>query len=334
MNNFFDLTSDKQRNVITQVSNKTGLPVQSIEKDLWVTVILQLLFSLSFAKHLVFKGGTSLSKVWHQIERFSEDIDIAVDRCLFGMEGDLTTKQIKKLRKKSSLFVQNEVCSELQDIIIKYGLGDKCIVTAEPNGDGDQTYPEPRKLHIGYTSLFTDKLDYLRSEVLLEIGSRSLIEPAQIAKVSTLISENTGINTTLVDSDIMTAEYGKTFLEKAFLLHELFSTEGCAFANRKSRHLYDLWAMWTKDYFINEMWDNDLWNTIHHHREVFTHMKNVDYTPDIRDRICLTPPSEYLSEWKKDYEAMKEVMIYGDSPSFDDLLSTMEDIGEMFKLHI
>ena len=65
-----------------------------IEKDLWVTTILQIIFSLPFADKLIFKGGTSLSKVWKLINRFSEDIDLSVDRSLFGLEGDLTKKRL------------------------------------------------------------------------------------------------------------------------------------------------------------------------------------------------------------------------------------------------
>lgn len=67
-----------------------------------------------------------MSKVWHLIERFSEDIDLAVDRSLFGFEGDLTKKQIKKLRKASSLFVKDTFCPALQEAVEKYGLQDFC----------------------------------------------------------------------------------------------------------------------------------------------------------------------------------------------------------------
>ena len=95
MNKFFELSFDDQRRVLQQASARCGLPPQAIEKYLWVSNILQIVFDLPFADKLIFKGGTSLSKVWHLIERFSEDIDLAVDRSLFGFEGDLTKKQIK-----------------------------------------------------------------------------------------------------------------------------------------------------------------------------------------------------------------------------------------------
>jgi len=81
MNNFFSLTDEQRKLVIEQTSARVNdLYPQIVEKDLWVTTFLQLIFSLPFAEKMVFKGGTSLGKIWNVIERFSEDIDLAVDR--------------------------------------------------------------------------------------------------------------------------------------------------------------------------------------------------------------------------------------------------------------
>ena len=95
-NNYFQLSRADRRLVLQQASAHYLLPPQAIEKDLWVTTILQLVFTLPFADSLIFKGGTSLSKVWHLIDRFSEDIDLSIDRTVFGLEGDLTKRQLKK----------------------------------------------------------------------------------------------------------------------------------------------------------------------------------------------------------------------------------------------
>lgn len=146
MNNYFQLTENQQRLVLQQAAARYGLPPQAIEKDLWVSTILQIVFTLPFAERIIFKGGTSLSKVWHLIDRFSEDIDLAVDRSLFDFEGDLTKKQIKRLRKASSLFVKNEFTPALESALEKYGLNNLCSVEPEPDGEGDSTYPEPRKI--------------------------------------------------------------------------------------------------------------------------------------------------------------------------------------------
>ena len=78
-NNYFNLAVAEQRLIMEQTAIRLSLPVQAVEKDLWVTAMLQLMFGLPCAGYLVFKGGTSLSKVWGLINRFSEDIDLAID---------------------------------------------------------------------------------------------------------------------------------------------------------------------------------------------------------------------------------------------------------------
>lgn len=334
MNKFFNLSKEQQRMVIVQTSSKTALAPEVIEKDLWVTVMLQLVFALPYSDKLIFKGGTSLSKIWHIIERFSEDIDLALDYAYFGLEGDFTIKKIKKLRKQSSSFVRDTVCKDLRKIISDYGI-QECKVVAEEDGSGDGTYPEPRKIFIFYPSLFEDKNEspYLLPQIILEIGARSLVEPASQHKLKSLISENLDIDCTIIDTEITTALPEKTFLEKAFLLHELFSIDnpGVKNAERRSRHLYDLEKMMDMGFALRAVSDDELWNMICQHREVFTRVKGVDYTPDVRKRICLTPPEEVTEAWRADYKNMQD-MIYGTTLSFDELLKRMKILEERFHI--
>ena len=316
--------------VLTQAANKTGLPVQAVEKDLWVTVVLQMVFALPVANHLVFKGGTSLSKVWKVIRRFSEDIDLAIDPSIWGLEGDLTKKQIKRLRKASSIFVRDELCLSLKGVVSETGMEKWLQVEADPDGEGDGTYPEPRMIHVRYKSLFNENLPYLHSEVKLEVGARSLLEPTAKAAVTSVIEDVLPISTTIKQVMIPTALAEKTFLEKAFLLHELFSAQSSREANRKSRHLYDLAQIMNTDIASRAIADDDLWNTIHHHRELFTSMSGVDYTPDIRKRIRLLPPDDVIDDWRSDYKDMQSSMIYGEKPTFTELMKKMRELENLF----
>jgi len=327
------LLSDEARKVaINNVFLQTGIFPQIIEKDLWVTTVLQLIFSFPFADKLVFKGGTSLSKVWNVIQRFSEDIDMTVDRELFDLQGDLTVKKIKKLRKQSSLFVKETFCSELQEAFEKYDL--QHIFTVEPqlDGEGDKTYPEPRKIFIRYKSLFDD-MPYLKSEIVLEIGARALFEPTAKREIKSIISENLNIDTNLENNPINTAIPAKTFIEKAFLLHEIFTSNGRMLANRKSRHLYDLEKMMDNDFAITAIADNELWDTIRHHREKFTHINGVDYSQDIRPSICLIPPAQVIDDWRQDYETMQRTMIFGNSLTFDELINRIKQLEERIRIN-
>lgn len=334
MNKFLTLTEAQRRTVFEQTAIRIKLPVASIEKDFWVTEILNILFSLPYADRMVFKGGTSLSKVWGVIRRFSEDIDIAIDRSMFGIEGDVTKKQLKKLRKASSVFVRDTLANDLTAAVEESGLSDFVTIKADPDGEGDATYPEPRQIHIIYKSVLPYGTNpYLRDEVLLEVGARSLFEPTAKAKVESFVAATfphltSNDNTTQVVAAI--AE--KTFLEKAFLLHELFTTDGCRNANRKSRHLYDLCKMLEAGVADGAIPNDELWETIRHHREVFTSIRNVDYTPDVRKRIVLIPPASVIEEWKNDYDTMVANMIYEDKvPTFSDIFAGAAKIESMFK---
>ena len=156
-----------------------------------------MVFALPMAKHLVFKGGTSLSKVWKVIRRFSEDIDLAIDPSIWGFGGDLTKKQIKRLRKASSIFVRDELSHSLQEAVSEAGMEKRLQVEADPDGEGDGTYPEPRVIHVRYKSIFDDGLPYLHSEVKLEVGARSLLEPTAEAVVTSVLEEVLPVSATV-----------------------------------------------------------------------------------------------------------------------------------------
>lgn len=321
MNKFLTLTKEQRAAVFERVGASVGLPMQAVEKDFWVTVILQAVFSLPVAQHLIFKGGTSLSKAWGLISRFSEDIDLAVNPIALGAaEGDLTKKQIKKLRKASSLFVSEQLTPMLCAKINEMGMSAFLNIEAQPNGEGDNTYPEPRQIYIRYQSVFEKPLTYLRPDVVLEVSARSLIEPAMPTHVSCILADYIPIQPTC-DAVVHTAIPAKTMVEKMFLLHELFSVPGHGTrAERKSRHLYDLYQMMQQDFAQEAITNDALWESIRHHREVFTSVQGVDYSGDVRQRICLLPREDIVAIWQSDYETMRSSMIHGSAPTWDELI--------------
>jgi len=333
MNNFLQLTKTEQQTVLMQCKNLMGLPEQAVEKDFWVTVMLQLIFDSELSKNIIFKGGTSLSKNGNLIERFSEDIDLAMNYTYFGLNDEPTKKQLKKLRKSSSLFVREALANIIVKQMERYGLHDFLNIAIEPDGEGDSTYPEPRHIYIYYQSVLPVFLDYVKPMIVLEVGARSLMEPTVELQVKSIIEETLPqISTDIVQAKVITAAPQKTFLEKAFLLHELFSIDHETLpANRRSRHLYDLNRMMDKDFAIAAIQDDHLWESIRHHREMFTSIVGVDYSGDIRSRICLVPPEKHLDDWRKDYQKMCDSMIYGPKPTFAELMASMEDLERRFR---
>ena len=326
--NYFNLTPEQQKTVITQTAARVGLPMQAVEKDLWVTTLLQLLFTLPFASQLLFKGGTSLSKSYGLIHRFSEDIDLVIDRNYFGYEGDLTKKQIKQLRKQSSLFVEKEFTIALKQVIENFGLQKFCTIIAQPNGEGDNTYPEPRKVEVFYQSLFGN-IAYLQPKVVLEVGTRSLFEPTEPTQVKSLINSTfQQIETDMVSVIITTASPAKTFLEKAFLLHELFTTHKGDKAERKSRHLYDLERLMNTQYGREDLADVTLYNAIVAHRKTYYALKYIDYNLHNPKTINFLIPKKEIESWKADYADMRRFFIYGNSLEFDVLMQKIVELQE------
>lgn len=104
-NKFLALPQSTRVIAFTQVAEKRGITPFAVEKDWWVSQTLKAVFELDVAEHLVFKGGTSLSKAWNLIERFSEDIDLAIEREFLGFEGSLTKNKKTKLRKASGQYI-------------------------------------------------------------------------------------------------------------------------------------------------------------------------------------------------------------------------------------
>ena len=331
-NDYFSLTTAQQRTILEQTAIKKALPKQAIEKDLWVTTLLQLIFNMPTADSFVFKGGTSLSKVWGLINRFSEDIDLGIDRKIFHLGGDLSKNQVSRLRKKSSTYVRDELFHQIVESVSQTPLKDLCQIEPEPDSEGENPYVDPRSIFVRYDSVFDDRLSYIPPVVKIEAGARSLFEPSKKANLKSMVELSfPTILTTIVNPEVSTIIPEKTFLEKAFLLHELFSVRKDIDAQRKSRHMYDLHMMMKRGIDKSALPNIDLWKAICHSRSMLTTMQGVDYTADIRKNIQLIPPSESLANWRKDYEEMSSAMIYGEKTVFVELLESMNWLELQFR---
>ena len=136
--NWLTLSKERRIEILNQATALTGLPSVAIEKDWWVTLALSASFSLAYSKNIVFKGGTSLSKGWNLIERFSEDIDLAIDRKFFGFDGNISKTQIKNLRKQSCEFISTTFLVDLTKILTEWKAIDECKLIAQPVKDSDK----------------------------------------------------------------------------------------------------------------------------------------------------------------------------------------------------
>ncbi|MFA7081078.1 MAG: nucleotidyl transferase AbiEii/AbiGii toxin family protein [Bacteroidales bacterium] len=319
MNLWSILELNERRVLIQQTANKEGINELAVEKDWWVTIVLKALFSCSCKNNLLFKGGTSLSKGWGIIQRFSEDIDIALDRSFFGINGD-NKSQRDKLRKVSRKYIREELTLELKkNLIDLVGAEDFEIEFIETeHSDND-----PTVINIIYNSIIGQKVEYIKNIVKVEISCLSLSDPNELIDISSLITKYYP----KVDYDsscqIKTVLPLRTFLEKIFLLHEEFQKPSPRTA-KMSRHLYDLEKLMDDENVVQSLKDRKLYNVIVSHREKFYALKYVDYSHHSPQYINIIPPSEIYKDWEDDYLEMTRSFIYGDFLPFEKLIDRIK----------
>lgn len=307
----------------------TGINQSAIEKDWWVTVTLFALSKCSCVPYLTFKGGTSLSKGFNLIDRFSEDIDLAIHHSFFGVEST-TKSQKEKLRKASRAYVQNTLSKQLDDALREMGVTGYRIenVTYIQTQDGTSKLidsdKDPTVIHLLYDSVVQDVITYIPPRVKIEVSCLSMDEPTEERNIHSLISEvfseedeiGIGFRTVLPT---------RTFLEKIFLLAEEFQKDNprCL---RMSRHLYDLERLMDSTYGLEALRNRQLYDTIVEHRRTYYALKYVDYNQHAPRFIKIIPPQSVIQDWAEDYANMQEHFIYGGSLPFKRLIERIEEL--------
>ena len=174
--------NDTERMVMLQQAADTeGLPEYAVEKDWWVTMVLKAMFQTSVTKWLEFKGGTSLSKGWRLIERFSEDIDLALSYRYFA-EILENNNQLKMLRKRCRKFVVGTLADELREQMSALGLKDFDVMPelADEAGNMISTDADPTVIYVNYRSVANSHSEYMPSRVKVEVSCLSMDEPSSL----------------------------------------------------------------------------------------------------------------------------------------------------------
>ena len=326
-----NLNEEERKITIEQAAIKCGVPKQAIEKDWWVTLALKALFQTEYAPHLLFKGGTSLSKCWKLISRFSEDIDLAIDRSLLGFSDNLSRSKIKKLKKNATEFTSTILKDALINQLYNLGIPDGIVSVTAEEIKAQQPDKDPQVLFLQYPSLF-EPLHYLPSIVKIEISARSLREPFTNCEVGTMLQEY--FPNEVYDEqhfNVQAIEPHRTFLEKAFLLHEELARPDKLKTERKSRHFYDLVMLMDGIYGKAALNNMVLYETIVQHRKLFYQLDGVDYNTHSPDKINFIPQFLDLKRFENDYLIMREQMIYGESIPFRELVEKLRELKWRFR---
>jgi len=327
---FLSLTLEERREVLESAFDR-GLTRSAalLEKDVWVVWTLQALFAAPFADDLVFKGGTSLSKAYNVIQRFSEDVDLTYDiRKLAdeqaGRPEALTDAEAKSLGRR----IREKLLPRLLDKEIKPYL-DGQIATAGLSATVER---EGENLFVAYDAA-AEYPAYVRPRVKLEFGARSTGEPATPRSVACdLAPAFPELAFPSATPRVMRAE--RTFWEKATLAH-VYCLEGkLRGATGFARHWHDLVRLDEAGFADTAMSDRELAQAVADHKSKFfpakdAHDAPVDYHAAVVGHLCLVPQGEAYAQLKADYEAMITAgYLEGDAEAFEALMARCGDLRD------
>lgn len=337
MSKWIDVSAPDRQQSAHIVAEEKRISEGAVEKDWWVTAILKVLFTLSPSPYMFFKGGTSLSKGWNLIDRFSEDIDIALYRDFYlnelGREcaKAATNNQVKNLRIVNRDYIIGEFADELKKKLSEAGLGECKVlpVTHKEDGIPIDHDSDPVVVEVHYTPrLESDQ--YVRPIIKIEVSCLSMKEPYEVRHISSLVGDKFQQIDDEIVADIPTISPIRTFLEKAFLLNEEYQRKNPR-TDRMSRHLYDLERLMDTPFAAAALTDMPLYQEIIEHRRRFYHVGGVSYDLNLPVTIAFCPTGELRDKMRIDYDAMKSSMIYGDKLSFDTLISRLEVLQTRFQ---
>ncbi len=303
-------------------AREIGLPEAMVEKDFWVCWTLDYLFhDCPWAAHLAFKGGTSLSKCFGLIQRFSEDIDLILDWRLLGYEKDepwtersknQQDKFNKEANARTEAFLQETFLPQLQADFGKL-LDDEFSLYLEED--------DPQPLCFGYPKSFQE--GSILPVVRLEIGALAAWTPAKRTEITSYAAQQYPHVFQHSTTSIHTVAPERTFWEKVTILHkEAFRTNG-KFPARYSRHYYDLWCMDTSPVKAAAYGNLELLERVVRFKERFYPAGSAHYELAKPGTMRLLPPKDCIPLLREDYEHMKN-MIFGETPEFEKIMDCME----------
>lgn len=301
---YLHLPSTEQSKILRGLGPKLSRTPATLEKDVWVCWVLQTLFTMPGHLQMAFKGGTSLSKVFRAIARFSEDVDITLDYRGMGSSFDpfseeVSRSQLKKLSDALKTFVSSHVHEVVApyfrgQLVIEFGT-DRCQV--EVSEDGEQ-------MRIHYPTVLDSRPDYVGNSVLVEFGGRNITEPNEDHEIRPDISEH------ITELDFPTSRVTvlspvRTFWEKATLMHvECQRGKFRANADRLSRHWYDLAMLADHEIGRVSLANRDLLADVVKHKKVFYNASYANYDSCLSGHLRLLPDDAGLSLLRSDFEQM------------------------------
>lgn len=318
-----ELSNEELELVIQNTADKLNMSKAIIEKDLWVCMILKYLFKdFKYRDILVFKGGTSLSKVYNLIERFSENIDLFLDWKILGYgitepyEERSNTKQIKfneKINEDTKLFLKNTFLPILQNDFKKI-LKNKTHNFYIDELDGQTICFDYPKKH---------KDNSILQVIRLEIGCLAEPIPSNNRKIQTYI-EQTYPNIFNENINVISVDSLRTFFEKITILHREANRINGNYPKRYSRHFYDIYKMLITEIKDKSFENLDMLKSVINFKKKFYACNLEKYDEIMEGNLKLIPSNNALEIFSKDYDSMKN-MLFGEKIPFDKIINKLKE---------
>lgn len=325
---FLHLKAQEQSQIYRALAPQLARSPVVLEKDVWVCWVLRALFTMPGRLPMAFKGGTSLSKVFGAIARFSEDVDITLD--YRGLDGSfdpfsegVSRSRLKKFSEELKSFVRDHahgvVAPHFQKMLADEFDAD--VFRLEISGDGEQ-------MRVRYPSVLEAPADYVGNSVLIEFGGRNITEPNEEHEVRPDIAEHVA-ELDFPRSMVRVLSPARTFWEKATLMHvECQRDEFRTGAERLSRHWYDLAMLADLAHGQAAVADRALLADVVKHKKIFYNASYANYDACLAGQIRLIPENAALAALRDDFQRMLGAgMFIGEPPAFDaivDRLRTLE----------
>ena len=327
MNNVARVPSRERADLFAETAARKGVSEAVIEKDFWVCWILKQLFSVeALSGRLLFKGGTSLSKIFHAINRFSEDIDLAVDYVALGFTDDRDPRRedLSKTKRAAILAEMMTACQRYiggEFVEILRGHCSEILGNSDAWGI-DVSDQDPNVVRFRYPAAATG-LPYINPQVILELGTHAEFVPHDRFTVRSFAAEEFPKFFDEPDVAVTALLAKRTFWEKATILHaEFYRSPERPMPDRYSRHYYDLAMLARSPIRAEALADTALLEQVVRHKQTFYPSGWARYDLARAGSLRLVPPRERLAALERDYRSMS-VMIFGEPPPFDSIVETL-----------
>ena len=328
MNKIAQMSARERADVFAETAERKALAEAIIEKDFWVCWALEQLFSIeALTGRVLFKGGTSLSKIFHAINRFSEDIDLAVDYVALGFTGEKDPRQ-EELSKTKRAAILDEMMMACRGYIggeFLAILKKRCeeILGARGPWSLEVSKKDPNVVEFHYPPASTKAMPYIAPQVVLELGTHAEFVPHDEFTIRSFVAEEFPNLVAEVDVPVVVLLAKRTFWEKATILHaEYFRAHDKALPDRYSRHYYDVAMMAKGPIKAEALADLPLVAQVVKHKETFYPSAWSRYDLARPGSFHLLPANERFEALQRDYKNMA-AMIFGEPPAFDEIMGML-----------